>query len=111
LTIYDVVNPKAKIWTSQDIMLDMKQGRIAFAVVSFRGILGLTDKWFALHRSFSIGHRKRKIYSKYARNTGKSSGLDKKWPQAIDLSWLSSSRCFGCVMLGIPMVTEEHVGK
>jgi sporulation protein YlmC with PRC-barrel domain len=46
---YDVINPKGEdLGQVQDFMLDMAQGRIAFVVVSFGGILGVTDKWFAL---------------------------------------------------------------
>lgn len=49
LAYYDVVNPEGEdLGQVQEFMLDVPKGRIAFIVVSFGGILGLTDKWFAL---------------------------------------------------------------
>lgn len=46
---YDVVNKKGEdMGQVQNFVMDMQEGLIAFALVSFGGILGISDKWFAL---------------------------------------------------------------
>ncbi len=46
---YDVVNTKHEdMGQVETFVVDMQEGLIAFAIVSFGGILGFTDKWFAL---------------------------------------------------------------
>jgi len=46
---YNVVNKKNEdLGQIRTFVVDMKEGLIAFALVSFEGFLGLTDKWFAL---------------------------------------------------------------
>ena len=46
---YDVVNKKGDdMGQMQNFVMDMREGLIAFALVSFGGFLGITDKWFAL---------------------------------------------------------------
>jgi uncharacterized protein YegP (UPF0339 family) len=46
---YNVVNKKDEdLGQIRTFVVDMKEGLIAFALVSFEGFLGLTDKWFAL---------------------------------------------------------------
>jgi uncharacterized protein YegP (UPF0339 family)/sporulation protein YlmC with PRC-barrel domain len=49
LSQYDVVNKKgADMGQVQTFVVDMREGLIAFALVSFGGFLGITDKWFAI---------------------------------------------------------------
>jgi len=49
LAQYDVVNKKGEdMGQVQTFVVDMREGLIAFALVAFKGILGITDKWFAL---------------------------------------------------------------
>jgi len=49
LSQYDVVNKKGDdLGQVQTFVVDMKEGLIAFAMVAFGGVLGITDKWFAL---------------------------------------------------------------
>jgi uncharacterized protein YegP (UPF0339 family)/sporulation protein YlmC with PRC-barrel domain len=49
LAQYDVVNNQGDdMGQVQTFVVDMRAGLIAFALVSFRGVLGFTDKWFAL---------------------------------------------------------------
>ena len=49
LTQYDVVNKKGdNMGQVQTFVMDMREGLIAFALVSFGGFLGITDKWFAI---------------------------------------------------------------
>ena len=46
---YDVVNKKGQdMGQVQTFVVDMNEGLIAFALVSFGGFLGISDKWFAL---------------------------------------------------------------
>jgi sporulation protein YlmC with PRC-barrel domain len=49
LAAYDVSNKKGQdMGRVQNFVVDMQTGRIAFAIVSFEGFLGITDKWFAM---------------------------------------------------------------
>ncbi len=44
-----VVNPKGEdLGSIEELMLDVNSGRIAYAVLSFGGILGIGDKLFAI---------------------------------------------------------------
>jgi uncharacterized protein YegP (UPF0339 family)/sporulation protein YlmC with PRC-barrel domain len=46
---YDVVNQKGDdMGQVQTLVMDMRAGLIAFALVSFGGFLGIGDKWFAM---------------------------------------------------------------
>jgi len=46
---YDVVNKDGDdMGQVQTFVIDMQEGLIAFALVSFGGILGISDKWFAI---------------------------------------------------------------
>jgi uncharacterized protein YegP (UPF0339 family) len=49
LAQYDVVNKKGDdLGQVQTFVVDMREGLIAFALVAFGGMLGISDKWFAL---------------------------------------------------------------
>jgi len=49
LARYDVVNKEGDdMGQVQTFVVDMREGLIAFALVAFGGILGISDKWFAL---------------------------------------------------------------
>jgi len=46
---YDVVNKKGEdLGQVQTFVMDMQEGMIAFVLVAFGGILGISDKWFAM---------------------------------------------------------------
>ena len=46
---YDVVNKQGDdMGQVQNFVVDMREGLIAFAIVAFGGIIGITDKWFAI---------------------------------------------------------------
>ena len=46
---YDVVNKKGDdIGQMQTFVVDMREGLIAFALVAFRGVLDISNQWFAL---------------------------------------------------------------
>ncbi len=45
----DVINLQGeKLGSIEDIMLDVRSGRVAYAVLSFGGLLGMGDKLFAI---------------------------------------------------------------
>jgi sporulation protein YlmC with PRC-barrel domain len=89
----DVINLKGeKIGDNEAIMLDVQSGRIAYAVLSFGGILGLGDKLFAVpwssltldadRKCFILDVPKDKLQS--------APGFNKDhWPSMADESWAS----------------------
>jgi hypothetical protein len=74
----------------QEIMLDMRNGRISYAVLSFGGFLGMGDKLFAVpwgalrldteNKRFELNVEKDRLES--------APGFDKDhWPDMADQSW------------------------
>ena len=74
----------------KEIMLDMRSGRVAYAVLSFGGILGMGDKLFAVpwsalkldtvNKRFVLNVDKKRLES--------APGFDKDaWPNMADSSW------------------------
>lgn len=74
----------------EEIMLHVPSGRIAYAVLSFGGFLGLADKLFAIpwgafkldedNKRFILGIEKEKLQ--------KAPGFDKdNWPDMADPKW------------------------
>ena len=101
LESYDVTNPEGRdLGQVQNFMLDMAHGRISFVVVSFGGILGLTDKWFALPWELLrwSPENKKFIIDLPQEALRQAPGIDKhKWPHDVDLSWLRQCYLhFGC---------------
>ena len=117
LVVYDIINPGGEdLGQVQEFMLDITNGRIAFVVVSFGGILGLTDKWFALPWELLewVPGQRKFVLNMPREVLEQAPGIDKrKWPYEIDLSWLSACYLhYGCAPYWeSPMVTEEHVKK
>ncbi len=99
--IYDVVNPDGEdLGQVQNFMIDPDTGRIAFVVVSFGGMLGISDKWIAMPMEilhWDIEHRKF-ILDTPRHVLENAKGLDKdKWPEEFDLTWLDEVyTCFNC---------------
>jgi len=98
---YNVVNPEGDdLGQVQEFMLDLCNGRIAYAIVSFGGIMGITDKWFALPWDIMAwSEEKKKFVVDMPREVlEKSPSINKdKWPEEIDLSWLSHCYShYGC---------------
>lgn len=74
----------------KDIMLDMRTGRVAYAVVSFGGFLGMGEKLFAVpwqalkldteNKRFTLDADKNRLES--------APGFDKdNWPNMADSTW------------------------
>jgi len=79
------------------IMLDMRSGRVAYAVLSFGGVLGLGDKLFAVqwtalkldtaNKRFVLNADKSKLES--------APGFNKDaWPNMADSSWANAIHAY-----------------
>ena len=88
-----VVNPKGdKLGTIEDIMLDVPGGRIAYAVLSFGGIMGMGDKLFAIPWSaLTLDADNKCFVLDISQDQLKNAtGFDKDhWPAVADESWAS----------------------
>ncbi len=76
-----------------ELMIDMEQGRIAYAVLSFGGFLGMGDKLFALPwESLTIGPDGDVFILNVPREKlDNAPGFDKdNWPDMADISWRDS---------------------
>jgi len=85
-----VNNKKEDLGTIEHLMIDMEKGRIAYAVLSFGGFLGMGDKLFAIPWSalsydssadrFVLGVDKPLLE--------RAPGFDKtNWPDMADRTW------------------------
>lgn len=74
----------------KEIMLDMRTGRVSYAVISFGGFLGMGEKLFAVpwqalkldteHKRFTLDADKKRLEN--------APGFDKdNWPNMADPSW------------------------
>jgi sporulation protein YlmC with PRC-barrel domain len=74
----------------QDIMIDTPTGRVAYAVLSFGGFLGMGDKLFAIpwDRLSLDEENKRFVLNIDRAKLEKAPGFDKdNWPDMADPSW------------------------
>ena len=74
----------------KEIMLDMNNGKIAYAVLSFGGFLGMGDKLFAVPWSALTldTENKRFILNVDKERLNSAPGFDKDdWPDMADTSW------------------------
>lgn len=74
----------------KEIMLDVPNGRIAYAVLSFGGFLGMGEKLFAVPWSALKldTENKRFVLNVDKERLGEAPGFDKgKWPNMADPSW------------------------
>ncbi len=87
----DVYNPKGdELGQVKDLMLDMRNGRVSYAVLSFGGFLGMGEKLFAVpwdaltldadNKRFVLDVDKQRLES--------APGFDKDhWPNMADERW------------------------
>ena len=76
----------------KEFMIDMASGRIAYAVLSFGGILGLGDKLFAVPWSaLTLDTANKRFTLAVPKDTLKDApGFDKDhWPSMADPTWAS----------------------
>lgn len=89
----DVINLQGdKLGTIEDIMLDVGSGRIAYAVLSFGGLLGIGDKLFAVPWSAMTLDADRKCFvlDVPKDRLQAAPGFDKDhWPSMADQGWAS----------------------
>lgn len=87
----DVVNPAGeKLGDIKEIMLDVPHGRIAYAVLSRGGVLGMGDKLFAIPWSALVLDTDRKCFvlDISEESLEKAEGFDKEnWPRMADETW------------------------
>jgi sporulation protein YlmC with PRC-barrel domain len=97
---YDVINPAGEdLGQVQNFMLDIANGRIAFAILSFGGTLGLTDKWFAVPwDAMQWSPETHKFVLNVPREAMKKMpGLGKKWEEELNLSVMNQiCDAYGC---------------
>jgi sporulation protein YlmC with PRC-barrel domain len=94
----DVCNHKGEsLGDIKEIMLDMRTGRIAYAVLSFGGFLGLGEKLFAVPWNALILDTTEK---RFTLNVDKARlenapGFDKdKWPNMSDQHWMKDIHAY-----------------
>lgn len=74
----------------EEIMLDVSSGRIAYAVLSFGGFLGLGDKLFAIPwEALQLDQRNERFILNVDREALENApGFDKAhWPEFTDRAW------------------------
>lgn len=79
-----------KLGEVQDLAVDPDRGRVAYAVVSFGGFLGMGEKWFAIPISALTlpDHAKHFVLAIEKDRLKNASGFDKdRWPTMGDSVW------------------------
>jgi len=74
----------------EEIMIDLDHGRVAYAVLSFGGFLGMGDKLFAVPwQAFAVDTaQKRLVLNADKELLKKATGFDKdNWPNMADPDW------------------------
>ena len=88
-----VVNARGEdLGNIEEIMLDTSSGRIAYAVLSFGGFLGLGDKLFAIPwDALTLDDDNHRFILNIDKDRLKNApGFDKdNWPQTGDTRWLT----------------------
>jgi len=86
--VYNMANEK--LGTVQEIMIDVPRGRVAYAVLSRGGVLGMGDKLFAIPWGALTLDTQRKCFllDIEAQRLKEAEGFDKdNWPRMADLGW------------------------
>ena len=93
LEVNDVLNLEGeKLGDIQSIMLDVPKGKIAYAVLSRGGVLGMGDKLFAIPWGALTLDTARKCFvlNVDSQRLKDAEGFDKdKWPTMADFTWAS----------------------
>ena len=93
---YDLVNEQGQdLGQVQNFVVDMLAGRIAFVIVAFGGMLGISDKWFAMPwEIMTWSPEKRKFVVDMPTNVFQTApGMHKeKWAEEINSDWLA--KCY-----------------
>ncbi|HEX2531569.1 MAG TPA: PRC-barrel domain-containing protein [Burkholderiaceae bacterium] len=90
----DVVDAQGKeIGEVKDIVLDRSSGRVAYAVVSFGGVMGVGDKYFAIPWSaLKAGTDEKLVLNVDKEKMKNAPGFDKnRWPDMASAKWNSDT--------------------
>lgn len=86
-----VVNPEGEqLGQIQDLAIDPEQGRVAYAVLSFGGVLGMGDKWFAVPTgALTLPEDAKRFVLAVDKDQLKNApGFAKtRWPQMDNVTW------------------------
>lgn len=98
LTGDDVVNPQGEsLGSLKDFMLDTATGKIAYAVLSFGGVLGMGNKLFAVPwGALKVdGDKKNLVLSVSKERLKDAPGFDKDhWPNFAETTFAESIRSY-----------------
>jgi len=87
----DVFNHKDEdLGAIKEIMLDMRSGKVGYAVLSFGGFLGMGEKLFAVPwNALTLDTKKKRFVLNVEKDRLKGApGFDKNhWPDMADQSW------------------------
>jgi len=87
----DVVNAQGEdLGSIDDLMIDLERGRIAYAVLSFGGFLGMGDKLFAIPwEAMTVDQDNKRLVLNIDKELLKQApGFDKNnWPDMADPAW------------------------
>lgn len=81
----------------KDLMIDMASGKVAYAVLSFGGVLGLGDKLFAVPwEALTLDTDNKRFTLDASKDTLQGApGFDKdRWPRMADPAWAGPVRQF-----------------
>ncbi len=94
----DVYNSdREKLGDIKEFMVDMASGKVAYAVLSFGGVLGLGDKLFAVPwAALSLDTTNKRFTLKVTKDALKQApGFDKDhWPAMSDQAWAGGVHSF-----------------
>lgn len=79
-----------KLGTMKELMLDVDNGRVAYAVLDFGGFMGMGDKFFAVPwQAFSVDEANHRLILNVQKETLKNAeGFDKNdWPDTANPEW------------------------
>ena len=98
LTGDKVINLRGEeLGTIEDIMLDVRSGRIAYAVMSFGGVMGIGEKLFAIPWGALVLDADRECFVLDIEKDrfDEAPGFDKShWPAMADRSWATEVYSF-----------------
>lgn len=90
----DVVNKAGEnLGELEELMVDLSNGRVAYAVLSFGGFMGLGDKLFAIPwKAFTVDQNREEIVLNVDKEVLEDApGFDKNnWPQVATSAWLNN---------------------
>ena len=104
----NVVNAQGeRLGKLEDLMIDLNKGCIAYAVLSFGGILGMGNKLFAIpwevfclqnQWNYKDSYRQQIVFNVSRDKLEKAPGFDKaRWPREPDRNWLKEVfEFYGC---------------